>query len=129
MIDIKQLVQTTLDEALYSLNIMTFYQHKLEISPDINPNEYVVYSMSGKTGDFKADDVEIVRDSDIIVRYFYNNDYIKTNRSRITQIENLILSTMVSAKFVDNSGAFDLGDIDDNGYMATGFLFTFSEVI
>ena len=129
MIDIKQLVQTTLDTALYPLNIMTFYQHKLEISPDINPNEYVVYSMSGKTGDFKADDVEIVRDSDIVVRYFYNSDYIKTNKSRVTEIENLILSTMVSAKFVDNSGAFDLGDIDDNGYMATGFLFTFSEVI
>lgn len=116
---IKDLVQVTLDNVLYEKGILVHEQRKS--GPDAD--EYVVYSSSGDSREFYADDVNVTRNASVTVRYYYRaeklNNYI--TRQQIREIEGLIEVSLEDEGFQIPYGKFDAGDIDDIGYMATVF--------
>ena len=116
---IKDLVQIALDEALYEKGI--FVHEPRKSGPDAD--EYVVYSTSGDSREFYADDVNMTRNASITVKYYYRAEKLDnySSRQKVREIENLIETALEEAGFEIPYGKFDAGDIDDIGYMATIF--------
>lgn len=116
---VKDLVQVTLDNVLYEKNIFVHEQRKS--GPDAD--EYVVYSSSGDIRDFYADDVNLTRNTQITVRYYYRAEKLDnySTRQKVREIEDLIENALEGAGFEIPYGRFDGGDIDDIGYMVTIF--------
>jgi len=116
---IKDLVQTTLDTVLYTKGIYVHEQRK----SGTDANEYVVYSSGGDSGEDFADDVVLTKNASITVRYYYRAEKLDnyTNRKKVREIEDLIETSLNGAGFDIPNGRFDVGDIDDIGYMATVF--------
>lgn len=124
---IKDLVQTTLDNVLYEKNIFVHEQRKS--GPDAD--EYVVYSSSGESREFYADDVNLTRNASVTVRYYYRAEKLDnySSRKKVREIENLIENALEGAGFEIPYGRFDGGDIDDIGYMVTIFECEYGRVI
>ena len=124
---IKNLVQTTLDNALFDEGIYSYEQNKS--GPDAD--EYIVYSSSGDNQEDFADDEELVKSADITLRYYYRAERLDnyTKKQEVRTIENLIESSMKAAGFNLPFGKFDAGDVDDIGYMVTVFEFEYWRVI
>lgn len=124
---IKDLVQTTLDTALYSKGIYSHDQSKS--GPDAD--QYVVYSQSGDSEEFHADDSLMMKAGSITVRYYYRREKLDTYSSReaVREIEDLIESSLKAAGLTLPFGRFDAGDVDDIGYMVTVFEFDYWRVV
>lgn len=124
---VKDLVQVTLDNVLYEKNIFVHEQRKS--GPDAD--EYVVYSSSGDIRDFYADDVNLTRNAQITVRYYYRAEKLDnySSRQKVREIEDLIENVLEVAGFEIPYGRFDGGDIDDIGYMVTIFECEYGRVI
>jgi len=121
---IKTLVQTTLDTALYtSKGILSYDQKKSGADAD----QYIVYSQSGDSEEFHADDAVMVKAGNCTVRYYYRREKLETYAGRlaIKEVEDLIESSMRAAGFTLPTGKFDGGDVDDIGYMVTIFEFEY----
>lgn len=116
---IKDLVQLTLDNVLYSKNIYVYEQRKSGRDAD----EYVVYSLSGDTREDFADDETMVKNANVTVKYFYRVEKLDnyTTRKKVREIEDIIETTLEESGFVIPFGKFDAGDIDDIGYFVTVF--------
>lgn len=116
---IKDLVQLTLDNVLYSKNIYVYEQRKSGRDAD----EYVVYSLSGDTREDFADDETMVKNANVTVKYFYRAEKLDnyTTRKKVREIEDIIETTLEESGFVIPFGKFDAGDIDDIGYFVTVF--------
>lgn len=120
----KNLIQTTLDTALYtSKGILSHDQKKT--GPDAD--QYIVYSQSGDSEEFHADDAVMLKAGSFTVRYYYRKEKLDTYQGRqsIKEVEDLIESSMKTAGFRLPFGRFDGGDIDDIGYMVTIFEFDY----
>lgn len=120
----KNLIQTTLDTALYtSKGILSHDQQKT--GPDAD--QYIVYSQSGDSEEFHADDAVMLKAGSFTVRHYYRKEKLNTYQGRqsIKEVENLIESSMKTAGFRLPFGRFDGGDIDDIGYMVTIFEFDY----
>ena len=124
---IKNLVQTTLDNALFDEGIYSYEQNKS--GPDAD--EYIVYSSSGDNQENFADDEELVKSADITLRYYYRAERLDnyTKKQEVRTIENLIENSMKSAGFNLPFGKFDAGDVDDISYMVTVFEFEYWRVV
>ncbi len=124
---IKTLLQETLDNALISKNIYSYDQRKT----GNNANEYIVYSVSGEVKDDFADDTNLVKHTNITVRYYYNDELLGDfeSRKQIRENEKLIEQALEEQGFYMPFGRFDGGDIDDIGYLVTIFECEFWEVL
>lgn len=124
---IKTLLQETLDNALISKNIYSYDQRKT----GNNANEYIVYSLSGEVKDDFADNINLVKHTNITVRYYYNVELLGDfeSRKQIRENEKLIEQALEEQGFYIPFGKFDGGDIDDIGYLVTIFECEFWEVL
>lgn len=124
---IKTLLQETLDNALISKNIYSYDQRKT----GNNANEYIVYSLSGEVKDDFADNINLVKHTNITVRYYYNDELLGDfeSRKQIRENEKLIEQALEEQGFYIPFGKFDGGDIDDIGYLVTIFECEFWEVL
>lgn len=124
---IKTLLQETLDNALISKNIYSYDQRKT----GNNANEYIVYSLSGEVKDDFADNINLVKHTNITVRYYYNVELLGDfeSRKQIRENEKLIEQALEEQGFYMPFGKFDGGDIDDIGYLVTIFECEFWEVL
>lgn len=125
---IKNLVQTTLDNALYTSKSILSHE-QVKSGPDAD--QYIVYSLSGDGEEFHADDVELIKAASITVRYYYRKEKLGsyTSKQAIRAVEDLIESSMKAAGFSLPFGRFDGGDVDDIGYMVTIFEFEYWRVV
>lgn len=124
---IKTLLQETLDNALIPKNIYSYDQRKT----GNNANEYIVYSVSGEVKDSFADNINLVKHTNITVRYYYNDELLGDfeSRKQIRENEKLIEQALEEQGFYMPFGKFDGGDIDDIGYLVTIFECEFWEVL
>lgn len=116
---IKDLVQTTLDNALYDEGIYTFDQRKTGHDSDM----YIVYTKSGDIKTDFADDETLVKHNDITIRFYYRTELLDDyeSKQKIRQIEETIKLALKNAGFSLPNGYFDGGDIEDIGYFVTIF--------
>jgi hypothetical protein len=131
MIDVRALVQATLDTALNALGVYVFWQRRVEIAGDSNPNEYIVFTYGGENPEKHADNVPLVERAYITVKYYYRAENTDTYAKRqiIISRENLIKTSLKSAGFHIDVGPFDVGDVDDIGFYCTVFECSYSEVV
>lgn len=124
---IKTLLQETLDNALIPKNIYSYDQRKT----GNNANEYIVYSVSGEVKDDFADNINLIKHTNITVRYYYNDELLGDfeSRNQIRENEKLIEQALEEQGFYMPFGKFDGGDIDDIGYLVTIFECEFWEVL
>lgn len=127
MIDIRALVQTALDAALYP-DVRVYWLRK---SDGEDPDEYVVYTLDGDPVGAYADDVPLTRDANASIRYYYRDSMTTTNtgRAAIRAREEQIAAALLAGGFTLPNGYFDVGDIDDIGYGTTIFEAYFSRVV
>lgn len=116
---IKDLIQTTLDDVLFSKNIYVYEQQKSGLDAD----EYIVYSTNGDSSESFTDDIPLIKDATITVRYYYRAEKLDnySTKVKVREIEDLIESSLINIGFEIPFGRFDAGDVDDIGYMVTVF--------
>jgi len=117
MIDIRGLLQTALDTALYSEGIFSYWNRKAETT-GADPDEYIVYTLAGDSPETHADNSPLVMSASVTVRYYYRDTLLDTHagRQRVKQHEDLIATTLKTAGFSIPNGSFDAGDIENNGF-------------
>lgn len=113
MIDIRNLIQTTLDTSLASKGIYSYWNKKIE-SQNENKDEYIVYTYGGEDTDDFADDDDLVKSLDVTIRYYYRDTLLesKAGRDKIKETEQLIKQALENAGFEIPYGSYDLGNID-----------------
>ncbi|NLB52084.1 MAG: hypothetical protein GX808_04005 [Syntrophomonadaceae bacterium] len=118
MIDIRGLVQTALDNTLKGA-VKVFWQRKKGADAD----EYIVFTLSGDSTEFFADNEPLVMAGDVTVRYFYRDYYLddQAEREHVKSQEKIIQTALEGAGFVLPFGKFDAGDVDNIGYFTTVF--------
>jgi hypothetical protein len=125
MTDARALLQTILDNALYSLGVNSYWGERADITAD----EYVIYSVSGDSNPDYADDAPSTRSVYCIIGYYYSVKLAGTHagRSKIKAHEALIRSALLAAGFSVNS--FDDADPSDMAYRRIVFEAERGEVI
>ena len=118
MMDIRALVQETLDTALYP-DVRVYWLRK---SDGEDPDEYVVYTLDGDPAVY-ADGTPLTRDANITVRFYYRDSMLDSSagRAAIKAREAQIAEALQGAGFLLPGGWFDSGDIDDIGFGTTIF--------
>jgi hypothetical protein len=126
MSDIRGMVQTALDAALYP-NVLTYWQRKS--GPDAD--EYVVYNQAGDSSEVHADDIPLVKAAGITVKYYYRAEKIGTHAGReaVKSREDTIEAALEGVGFTTPFGKFDAGDVDDIGYFVTVFECEYRRVV
>jgi hypothetical protein len=117
MTDIRGKLQSILDSALYSEGIFSYWNRKSE-SEEEDPNEYIVYTSDGDSGEDFADDIVLTKNASFTVRYYYRDTMLdsKTGREKIKLHESMILNALENEGFSVPNGTFDTGDIDGIGF-------------
>lgn len=115
---IRDKVQVALDTVLEN-KVRVYWQRKS--GPDAD--EYIVYSQSGDSEEFYADNESLVNAGGVTVQYFYRAEMLDTHKGRqlIKERETTIQSALKEAGFRIPFGRFDAGDVDDIGYFVTVF--------
>ena len=124
---IRSKVQTALDTALYALGVYSYWQRK----SGADANEYIVYSLAGDSAEFHADDVPLIMQASLTVKYYYRAEKINTHAGRetIKGREATIQAALEGAGFIIPFGKFDAGDVDDIGYFVTVFECDYGRVV
>lgn len=117
MMDIRGHLQLALDTALYPEGVYSYWNRKTETEGE-NPDEYIVYTMSGDSTEFHADDTALVKSASVTVRYYYRDTLLSSHlgREKIKDHESMIQSALFKAGFSIPNGSFDAGDIEQNGF-------------
>ena len=131
MIDIRSLIQTKLDTALNSFGVYVFWQRRIEVASDPNPNEYIVFTYGGESPEKHADNKPLIERAYVTIRYYYRAENADTYAKRqiISGRETLIKTSLKNAGFNIDVGPFDAGDVDDIGFYCTVFECSYSEVV
>ena len=97
MTDIHALLQTTLDEALYSSGVMSYWGER----KDINSPEYVTYQVSANSNPDYADDEPASRNAYCIIKLYYLKTLSGTvaGRTQIKQHRDAIAAALKDAEF------------------------------
>lgn len=113
-----QLLQTELDNLLYTDGVHAYWQRKAD--SDVS-DEYVVYALNGDAPLLSADNKIQVSDCRITVRYYYRDSLLDNaeSRARIQARIYQIIDALRSSEFFAPDGAFDAGGIDDTGFTVT----------
>lgn len=117
MTDIQSLVQSTLDNALMG-TVYVFWQRKVEIEGDPNPDEYVVYTRGTDDDLEEADNGQVItKEADVTIRYYYKCELVESaeGRAMVKGRESTILTALKDAGFLCSGGFFDAGDVDAVG--------------
>ena len=128
MIDVREYVQATLDDALSCDGIQSFWLRHIETQEPAR--EYIVYTLGGVTPDAYADNRAFIRTASVTFRYYYSEEFTLTPKGRehIRKTEKRIAKALRRAGFSLPDGWFDAGDIDDIGYGTTVFEADLQEV-
>lgn len=115
--DVRGLVQTTLDNALYNYGVHVFW-NRMHDTADATPDEYIVYMLDGDSNEGHADDTAIIKAAEVSVRYYYRLDMLNNSSGRdgIKLRETQISNALNAAGFIIPNGSFDIGDVDDIGF-------------
>ncbi len=115
---IRSLMQTALDTAL-NPSVLVHWQRKT--GPDVD--EFIVYTLGGDSKEMPADDMPLIKNANITVRYYYRTEKIDTpaGRQAVISREDAIEAALETAGFSIPGGKFDAGDIDDIGFYVTVF--------
>lgn len=130
MIDMRGKIQLALDTALYNDKVFSFWNRKVEVE-GANPDEYIVYTLSGNNSEDFADDTALVKSHDATIRYYYRDTLLHTStgRNKVKNRENQIIDAIKNAGFEIPNGVFDAGDIDSAGFFVSLIDCQFWEVI
>lgn len=114
MIDIIELTQYTLDNALHEIPIFSYWNRRQEIDEDPNPDEYIVYSATEHEHLAGADGSGLIYKSYVTLRYFVRENWIGDagKYPLIRQHMDAIRAAMIAGGFDCSSGWQDVGDID-----------------
>ncbi len=125
--DIRALVQTALDTALYSDGVYVYWLRK---SDETDPDEYVVYTLDGDPVGAYADGDPLTRNANASIRYYYRDSMLNSSagKAAIKARETQIAAALTGAGFTLPNGYFDSGDIDDIGFGTTIFEAYYSRV-
>lgn len=125
MTDLQALVQLTLDTK-FKGELRAFWQVK---TGDLS--EYIVYTLGQDKTTSYADNVALVKNADVTLRYYYDLKKLSTSQGRALIKSKLkdILECMKSAGFTTDTEFFDGGDIDNIGYMTSICEFNYPRVV
>ena len=129
MIDIIALTQTTLDNALASIPLHSFWLLRQEIDGVPDPDEYIVYTADEHEPDDGADGGILIYRSYVTVRYFCRDSWPGDSvqaaliRSRLEAIR----AAMTGGGF-DCGGWQNVGDVDGISFMTFVMTAEFAEV-
>ena len=120
MTDIRGKIQLALDTALYNDKVFSFWNRKVEVA-GANPDEYIVYTLSGNNPESFADNAELIKTHEATVRYYYRDTLPQTSagRNRVKKRETQIIEALRNADFEIPNGVFDAGDIDNVGFFVS----------
>lgn len=126
MTDIRTLLQTLLDGALYADGIMSYWCEKSDVPS--TTQIYAVYTVSKDSNPDYADDEPLSRETYCIVKLYYLKTLVGTpaGRTKIKGYETAIRSALTGADFSVSS--FDDNDPADS-YASIVFEVTSDEVI
>ena len=122
MIDVRDLVQSTLDTALAADGVYTYWLRKTETTGE-DADEYIVFTQGNDTNTSFADDSALIKTAGITVKYYYRDTYLDTydGRTHVKDREEVIRTSLLGAGFFCINGPFDAGDVDDIGFGTTIF--------
>lgn len=120
MIDIRGKIQLALDTALYEDKVYCYWNRKVETA-GANPDEYIVYTLSGDSPESFADNTELIRLHEATIRYYYRDTLLQTaaGRNKVKNRERQIIEALRNADFEIPDGAYDAGDIDNIGFFVS----------
>ena len=129
MIDIIQLVQSSLDTELNRIPIRSYWMQRQELDDDQNPDEYIVYTAVEHEPEAGADGKGLIYRSYVTLRYFVRESWIGSGEKYhlIRQHMNAIRTAMIKNDF-DCGSWQNVGDVD--GISFTTFILSaqYSEV-
>lgn len=130
MTDIRSIIQLALDTALYEDKVFSFWNRKVEVDGE-NPDEYIVYTLSGDNTEAFADNTELVKVHEITIRYYYRDTLSQTSagRNKVKNRENQIIDAVRNSGFEVPNGVYDAGDIDNVGFFVSLIECQYWEVI
>ena len=120
MIDVINLLQTTLDEALLDIPLHSFWKRRPELDDDPNPDEYIVYTVDEHEPGDGADGENLFYRSYAVIRYFCRDSWI-TDAAHIARIREhmaAIHAALIAAGFECPSAWQDAGDVDGISFEA-----------
>lgn len=114
---IGDLIQSALDAVLYNDGVYVYWNRKTETEGQ-DPDEYVVYTINGDSGETFADNKPLIKAASATIRYYYRDNLldIHAGRQKIKARRDTILSALEAADISVPNGPFDAGDIDDIGF-------------
>lgn len=129
--DIRELVQQTLDGALYDSGIYSYWNTRVDVNGPNDPDEYIIYSKADDTGEEFANNQMLDRTATIDIIYYASERLYSTSegRKKIFERINSIIEAMKEAGFRCPFGENDLGDIDEIGYTAILISFEYWRLI
>ena len=113
MIDVVQLIQSSLDTELNSIPIRSYWLQKQDLDDDRNPDEYIVYTVDEHEPEAGADGEGLIYKSYVTLRYFVRENWIGSSEKYhlIRQHMNVIRFAMLKNGF--EIGSFqNVGDVD-----------------
>mgnify|MGYP000976645529 CR=1 FL=1 len=119
---IRELLQNTLDTAVVSDGVYSYWQRKTETAGQDN-DEYIVYLLNEDLNEVFADDEALIKNKSITVKYYYRDSYLDTPEGRlhVDQRAEVILQSLLGAGFTCPNGYFDAGNVDDIGFSTIVF--------
>lgn len=128
--DVLQLTQTTLDNALSAAGVRVYWGKRGEIDADAKKDEYVVYSQDDDSVLVSADGGTVARTASIAVRLYVEQTKCRTYAGRLAYTERArnIQSAMTAAGFLCPDGWMGIGDVDDIGFAVFLAIFDYARV-
>ncbi|MHC1772949.1 MAG: hypothetical protein AB9907_14710 [Flexilinea sp.] len=128
--DVLQLVQTTLDDALETDAVRVYWGQRGEIDDDANKQEYIVYTQDSDDVLESADGNVVARTASIAVRLYIDQNRCRSYAGRTAwkTRTDAIISAMESAGFLCAGGWSEIGDVDDVGFSTFLAIFDISRV-
>lgn len=120
MIDILDLVQTTLDTLLITetSTVYSFWGRRAEVDDDKQTQEYIIYSIEGDPADVSADGDVMYRMMTVSLQYYVKYSVARTYAGRKKACDRMdaIREAMRTAGFGCSGGWAEIGDVDEVGF-------------
>ncbi len=130
MVDVLQLVQDTLDNALGADCVRVYWGQRGEIDPEAKKDEYAIYSQDDDSVLVSADGDIVARTASVAVRLYIEQAKCRTyaGRQAYRSRSVAILNAMSAAGFLCGDGWSEIGDVDDIGFAVFLAIFDYARV-
>lgn len=130
MSDIRALVQATLEGSLLAIPVYSYWLRRQEVTPDPNPDEYVVYTITAGIPAIGADGGILTLESSVTLRYFCREGLIGTaaGQQLIEDRLSRIRGAFQTAGFDCPGGWQSVGDVDGISFETFVLGVSFQEV-